>query len=130
MKSSVTIKNYGIRLLLFDYLLLYVNVCVSDGKFIKIDGMKCSHSNSDNNLERAKSKCSMDSNCTAILDQYCNDFRTTFHYQFCNDKPVPHGNTQDQTGFSWSIQTQKDLSCVWKKIDPDCEFAYINQYNT
>ena len=98
---------------------------ISDGKFIKIDGMTCSHENSNDNLVKAKWKCSMDSNCTGVLDQYCVDSRVTYHWQFCNDVPVPHGNTQVETGFIFGIPTQKDLSCVWKKIDRDRKFAYI-----
>ena len=98
---------------------------ISDGKFIKIDGMTCSHENSNDNLVKAKWKCSMDSNCTGVLDQYCVDSRVTYHWQFCNDVPVPHGNTQVETGFIFGIPTQKDLSCVWKKIDPDRKFVHI-----
>ena len=87
--------------------------------------MTCSHDNSNDNLVKAKWKCSMNSNCTGVLDQYCVDSRVTYHWQFCNDAPVSHGNTQVETGFIFGIPTQKDLSCVWKKIDPDRKFVYI-----
>ena len=102
-----------------------MTLCNSDGKFIKIDGMTCSHKNSNDNLVKAKWKCSMDSNCTGVLDQYCVDSRVTYHWQFCNDVPVPHPSSQVETGFIFGIPTQKDLSCVWKKIDPDRKLAYI-----
>ena len=93
----------------------------SDGisSFDKMDDMTCSpdHRTSSQSLtkilEKVKSECSMQENCTAVITDQCSTVHTYYNYEFCYDEPIP----KEQSGpYSYGY-------CVYKK--PDGTFIFI-----
>ena len=80
-------------------------------------------------LEKAQAECSNRANCTAVRTNKCTLFTssTEFHYDFCNDDPIPSELPWIKTTGLFGLSTTYEPAvCVYKK--PDGTFIFVVRY--